>query len=145
MHSVAECGAGARCVPDRNASLSCYHATQLHRRLTAALSPQVPEEYANLPQLLGRATLEMNYTIKESRDSQIPVTHSMTIVVDGYNAPVSAGCFVDLVNKKWYDGMEIQRADGFVVQTGKPEGKQEFYLEPDTGKPRVCAASPASA
>ena len=27
---------------------------------------------------------------------------------------------MDLVTKKFYDGMDIQRADGFVVQTGKP-------------------------
>ena len=32
----------------------------------------------------------------------------------------SAGNFVDLVTKNFYDGMDIQRADGFVVQTGKP-------------------------
>ena len=45
----------------------------------------------------------------------------MKLVVDGYNAPVTAGNFVDLVQKQFYDGMEIQRADGFVVQTGKPD------------------------
>ena len=27
---------------------------------------------------------------------------------------------MDLVTKNFYDGMDIQRADGFVVQTGKP-------------------------
>jgi cyclophilin family peptidyl-prolyl cis-trans isomerase len=46
----------------------------------------------------------------------------MKIVVDGYNAPVTAGAFVDLVEKKFYDGMEVQRSDGLVVQTGRPEG-----------------------
>jgi len=46
----------------------------------------------------------------------------MRIVVDGYNAPVTAGNFVDLVARGFYDGMDIQRADGFVVQTGKPAG-----------------------
>ena len=34
----------------------------------------------------------------------------------------SAGDFVDLVRRGFYTGMEIQRADGFVVQTGKPDG-----------------------
>ena len=34
----------------------------------------------------------------------------------------SAGDFVDLVRRGFYAGMEIQRADGFVVQTGKPDG-----------------------
>lgn len=42
----------------------------------------------------------------------------MTIVLDGYNAPVSAGHFLDLVLRGFYDGMEVQRADGFVVQVG---------------------------
>jgi len=61
----------------------------------------------------------------------------MKIVVDGYNAPITAGSFIDLVQKKFYDGMEIQRADGFVVQTGKPSDG-EFYIDPKTSKPRKC-------
>jgi len=60
----------------------------------------------------------------------------LTIVVDGYNAPVSAGQFVDLVQRKFYDGMEIQRADGFVVQTGDPDGPEEGFVDPATGKIR---------
>jgi Cyclophilin type peptidyl-prolyl cis-trans isomerase/CLD len=43
-------------------------------------------------------------------------------VADGYNAPVSAGNFIDLVSRKFYDGLTIQRADGFIVQTGDPDG-----------------------
>lgn len=46
----------------------------------------------------------------------------LLMVVDGYNAPVTAGNFVDLVDKKFYDGMDVQRADGFIVQTGDPGG-----------------------
>ena len=44
----------------------------------------------------------------------------------------SAGDFVDLVKRGFYDGMEIQRADGFVVQTGKPSG--------DVSRRRRCRA-----
>lgn len=47
----------------------------------------------------------------------------MTIILDGFNAPVTAGNFVDLVDRSFYDGMEIQRSDGFVVQSGKPSAK----------------------
>jgi len=86
----------------------------------------------------------MSYVLNESRDSPIPVTHKLTMVLDGFNAPVSAGCFADLVQKKWYDGMEIQRADGFVVQTGKPSGKSEVYVDPNTGKERRCVISPGA-
>ena len=46
----------------------------------------------------------------------------MRMVVDGYNAPLTAGNFVELVDNKFYDSMQIQRADGFVVQTGDPDG-----------------------
>ena len=61
----------------------------------------------------------MNVSLSEVRNKG-KFTGNMTIVVDGYNAPVTAGNFVDLVDKKFYDGMEIQRADGFIVQTGDP-------------------------
>lgn len=77
----------------------------------------------------------MSYVLNESRDSPIPVTRTITMVLDGFNAPVSAGCFAELVQKGWYDSMEIQRADGFVVQTGKP-AKGEGYVDPATGSDR---------
>lgn len=39
-----------------------------------------------------------------------------------YNAPLTAGNFLELCSKGFYDGMQIQRSDGFVVQTGDPRG-----------------------
>lgn len=80
----------------------------------------------------------MEYTLKGEAIGGV-TTRTSTIVLDGYNAPVSAGCFMDLVQKGWYDGMAIQRADGFVVQTGKPEGKGQGYIEPGEKKMRMCA------
>lgn len=71
--------------------------------------------------LQGRAYLEARVKLKEKRYNNVS-GGVMKIVVDGYNAPVTAGAFVDLVDKQFYDGMEIQRADGMVVQTGRPEG-----------------------
>lgn len=78
----------------------------------------------------------MNVTIQETPIGKQTV--DMEIILDGYNAPVSAGTFMDLVQKGFYDGMEIQRADGFVVQTGKPEGGEQGYVDPATGKVRRC-------
>jgi peptidylprolyl isomerase len=40
------------------------------------------------------------------------------MVIDGYNAPLTGGNFVDLVDKGYYTKRPINRADGFVVQTG---------------------------
>ncbi|KAL9323332.1 hypothetical protein ACSQ67_008189 [Phaseolus vulgaris] len=94
----------------------------------------VPEEYQNMPLLKGRAAVDMKVKIKDNPNLEECVFH---IVLDGYNAPVTSGNFVDLVQRHFYDGMEIQRADGFVVQTGDPEGPAEGFIDPSTEKTRT--------
>ncbi|KAI4346989.1 hypothetical protein L6164_007845 [Bauhinia variegata] len=95
---------------------------------------EVPEEYQNMPLLKGRATVDMKVKVKDNPNLEECV---FRIVLDGYNAPVTAGNFVDLVERHFYDGMEIQRADGFVVQTGDPEGPAEGFIDPSTEKTRT--------
>ncbi|XP_074592769.1 peptidyl-prolyl cis-trans isomerase CYP38, chloroplastic [Curcuma longa] len=95
---------------------------------------EIPEEYRNLPLLKGRATVDMKVKVRDNPNVQDCV---FRIVLDGYNAPVTAGNFVDLVERHFYDGMEIQRADGFVVQTGDPEGPAEGFIDPSTEKLRT--------
>lgn len=88
---------------------------------------EVPDEYDNLPQLKGRATVE--FTTDKG---------TVTVVADGYSAPVTAGNFVDLVNKGFYDGLPFIRAEDFyVLQTGDPEGKDEGYIDPKTKEYRA--------
>ncbi|WP_353929167.1 peptidylprolyl isomerase [Okeanomitos corallinicola TIOX110] len=69
----------------------------------------------NLPRLDGKATVVM--TVKGS---------PITIEVDGDNAPITAGNFVDLVQKGFYDGLTFHRVvrdpQPFVVQGGDPRG-----------------------
>lgn len=67
---------------------------------------EVPEEYQNMPLLKGRAEVDMKVKVKDNPNLDECVFH---IVLDGYNAPVTAGNFVDLVERHFYDGMEIQR------------------------------------
>jgi peptidylprolyl isomerase len=43
-------------------------------------------------------------------------------------APITGGNFVDLVQKGFYNNMQIQRSDGFVVQTGNPDGDADGYV-----------------
>jgi cyclophilin family peptidyl-prolyl cis-trans isomerase len=94
----------------------------------------VPTDYSDLPQLKGRATVEMK--LVKADKSTYDVSGStfpeakMVMVVDGYTAPVTAGNFVDLVQRGYYTGMKIQRSDGFVVQTGDPDGDAEGYVGP---------------
>lgn len=102
----------------RNLQLALIKPNSHKPAWMAAVNPMHPMQ--------GRATLEMK--VKCSETPEGPQTVTLVLVVDGYNAPVSAGQFVDLVQRKFYDGMEIQRADGFVVQTGDPDGPDEGYV-----------------
>ncbi|XP_039116296.1 peptidyl-prolyl cis-trans isomerase, chloroplastic [Dioscorea cayenensis subsp. rotundata] len=95
---------------------------------------EIPEEYSNMPILKGRAIVDMKVKVKDNPNVQDCV---FRIVLDGYNAPVTAGNFVDLVERHFYDGMEIQRADGFVVQTGDPDGPADGFIDPSTEKIRT--------
>ncbi|KAI4320461.1 hypothetical protein MLD38_033938 [Melastoma candidum] len=95
---------------------------------------EIPEEYRDMPLLKGRAAVDMKVKVKDNPNLEECL---FRIVLDGYNAPVTAGNFVDLVERHFYDGMEIQRADGFVVQTGDPEGPAEGFIDPSTEKPRT--------
>jgi len=60
------------------------------------------------------------------------------LVVDGYNAPVNGGNFVDLVQRGFYDGLSFTRSeDNFVLQTGDPLGDAEGFIDPTTKKYRA--------
>jgi peptidylprolyl isomerase len=61
------------------------------------------------------------------RDSIAWRTTKLTFHYSLDAAPVTGGNFVDLVNKGFYDNMKIQRSDGFVVQTGDPDGEAFGY------------------
>ncbi len=88
---------------------------------------EVPSEFSNLPQLKGRATVEMTTN-----------KGNLTLVVDGYSAPVTAGNFVDLVQRGFYNGLEFIRAeDSYVLQTGDPQGPDQGFIDPSTGKYRA--------
>ncbi|MGF1459682.1 MAG: peptidylprolyl isomerase [Leptolyngbyaceae cyanobacterium] len=88
---------------------------------------QVPEEYSDLPQLKGRATVEFETN-----------KGTMTAVIDGYSAPVTVGNFVDLVQRGFYDGMPFIRAeDNYVLQTGDPEGPEVGFVDPETDEYRA--------
>ncbi len=88
---------------------------------------EVPEEYSKLPQLKGRATVVIDTT-----------KGSMTAILDGYNAPVTAGNFVDLVKRGFYDGIPFTRTESsYVIQTGDPEGPDTGFIDKSTGENRT--------
>jgi peptidyl-prolyl cis-trans isomerase B (cyclophilin B) len=83
---------------------------------SAAVAASPTSQFPGLPRLNGRATVLM--TLKG--DKQI------TIELDGNNAPITAGNFVDLVQKGFYNGLNFHRVvrepQPFVVQGGDPKG-----------------------
>jgi peptidyl-prolyl cis-trans isomerase B (cyclophilin B) len=101
-------------------------------------SSDIPE-IVGLPRLDGKATVVI--TVKGS---------PITIDVDGTDAPVTAGNFVDLVQKGVYNGLAFHRVvrepQPFVVQGGDPQSKDPkvpadqlgtgSYIDPKTGTAR---------
>jgi peptidyl-prolyl cis-trans isomerase B (cyclophilin B) len=102
-------------------------------------STATPTQPGGVPRLEGKATVVL--TVKGS---------PITIEVNGADAPVTAGNFVDLVEKKIYDGLVFHRVvrepQPFVVQGGDPQGKNPNfplerlgtggYVDPITSQPR---------
>ena len=87
---------------------------------------EIPKEFDNLPRLLGRATVKINTNKGD-----------MYAIIDGYNAPITGGTFIDLVNKEFYNELPINRAEEFfVLQTGDPQGDAIGYIDPNTNVER---------
>jgi len=86
----------------------------------------IPQEFDNLPRLLGRAKVN----IKTSKGD-------MQAIVDGFNAPLTAGAFIDLSSKNFYKDLPINRAEEFfVLQTGDPIGDDIGYIDAETNEER---------
>ncbi|MEH2286290.1 peptidylprolyl isomerase [Nostoc sp.] len=124
-----------------NTSSPSSTATQTTTEATSVsqtISDSVPG-IAGLPRLEGKATVVI--TVKGS---------PITIEVDGTDAPITAGNFVDLVQKGVYDGLAFHRVvrepQPFVVQGGDPQSKDPkvpidrlgtgSYIDPKTGNAR---------
>ncbi|MDY6936062.1 MAG: peptidylprolyl isomerase [Cyanobacteriota bacterium] len=93
----------------------------------------------DLPKLNGSATVVM-----------VVKGEPITIEVDGSKAPITAGNFVDLVDRGTYDDLMFHRVvrdpEPFVVQGGDPNSKDPNtptsrlgtggFVDPETGSPR---------
>lgn len=106
----------------------------------ASASPTATaDQFSTLPRLEGEATVEM--TVKGA---------VISIKVDGADAPITAGNFVDLVNRGVYNGLAFHRVvlepQPFVVQGGDPQSKDASFpverlgtgsfVDPTTSLPR---------
>lgn len=83
-----------------------------------------------LPRLTGKAVVEMKVN-----------GSPIAIEVNGDEAPITAGNFVDLVQRGVYNGLVFHRVvkqpQPFVVQGGDPKGNGTGgFIDPQTSKPR---------
>ncbi len=106
---------------------------------TPSATASAPAATAALPRLNGEATVEM--VVKGS---------TIRIRVDAANAPITAGNFVDLVNRGVYNGLSFHRVvkspQPFVAQGGDPLSKDAnvpadllgtgSFVDPETSQPR---------
>ncbi len=93
-------------------------------------TPVADDALAKLPQLNGDATVEMK--LKGG---------IVTIAVDGKNAPITAGNFVDLVKRGVYTNLTFHRVvkepTPFVAQGGDPLGNGTgSFIDPTTNRAR---------
>lgn len=102
-------------------------------------TPMKSPQAKDLPRLEGKATVVLK--VKGS---------PITMEIDGTNAPITAGNFVDLVQRGVYNGLVFHRVvrdpQPFVVQGGDPQGKDPNFpvealgtggfVDPKTGQER---------
>ncbi len=103
-------------------SISSNPSTNVSKTETTSITAQAssPTMDNYLPRLEGTATVELK------------VNGSPIIVkVNGNDAPITAGNFVDLVERGVYDGLVFHRVvkepQPFVVQGGDPQGKDRNF------------------
>eukprot|EP00814_Leptocylindrus_danicus_P010629 CAMPEP_0116003978 /NCGR_PEP_ID=MMETSP0321-20121206/342_1 /TAXON_ID=163516 /ORGANISM="Leptocylindrus danicus var. danicus, Strain B650" /LENGTH=411 /DNA_ID=CAMNT_0003472219 /DNA_START=94 /DNA_END=1329 /DNA_ORIENTATION=+ len=82
----------------------------------------VPSEYANLPQLRGRASVECVISKKAGKQFRLEDgsgTDKVTLelIIDGYHAPLTAGNFVDLTKRGFYDKMPLKENGELLVES----------------------------
>ncbi len=88
------------------------------------------DQFQGLPVLQGEATVQMKVN-----------GGTITLKIDGTKAPLTAGNFVDLVERGFYNGLKFHRVvrepEPFVVQGGDPLGNGTGgFVDPATGGER---------
>ncbi|MEN9202813.1 MAG: peptidylprolyl isomerase [Thermostichus sp. DG_1_6_bins_120] len=86
----------------------------------ASLQQGIPAAYADRPQLRGKALVELELQTAKAGVGKV------ILELHGEAAPLTAGQFVDLVRRGFYNGLTFHRVEKdpqpFVVQGGDPRG-----------------------
>jgi peptidyl-prolyl cis-trans isomerase B (cyclophilin B) len=126
------------CATEQTASLDSGDSSTAQTTSTPATPTSSPQD-SKLPRLEGKATVVLK--VKGS---------PIKIEVNGTDAPITAGNFVDLAQRGVYNGLVFHRVvrdpQPFVVQGGDPQGKDPNFpvealgtggfIDPDTSQER---------
>lgn len=97
----------------------------------------------SLPRLLGRAQVVLR--VQKNRGEWVDENKSplgrealLTVTLDGFSAPLTAGNFVDLVKRGYYDGTRVLATQrSFFAQLGEREDDNaDGFVDPATGARR---------
>ena len=82
---------------------------------------RIPRKYDAYPRLRGRATVELSLEkgpgtttaafVDDATGRSLGGQQTVTAVLDGWSAPLTAGHFVDLVQRRHFDGMPVATAE----------------------------------
>lgn len=118
----------------KGAKLALENVGKVEELMVGGFPYVVPDEFSELPQLKGRATVDV--VVKKANGEMFDIDGTlykqgeMQLVLDGYNAPISAGTFVNLVDSGFYNGNAINRSDGFIIQAGKGKKDEDVKTIP---------------
>lgn len=117
-----------------------YALSEVGELLVSSFPYDVPTEgkFSYLPRLLGRARVTFTFR-RENK-----VIGNVTIVADGFAAPITAGNFVDLSIRNFYTGLPIKSnkkklgtgSDFEVANLPLLGSYEEGFYDPLTAKPR---------
>jgi len=100
------------------------------------ISYTIPDEYANLPRLLGRAKVKCEISKSKGsfrlEDGSLSKNVELELIIDGYHAPLTAGNFVDLASRGFYNNMPLKSEGELLV-----ESQDIDFIDPNTKEART--------
>ena len=108
---------------DRGVAMSLDAVSRLRVLQAPGLPFDLPRRYDSEPRLAGRAVVDFSVRKKSGETfgfvgGDEVKTATLRVVVDGYNAPLTAGNFVDNARRGCYDGVELKSGETAIFAGG---------------------------
>lgn len=136
---------------DRGVAMALDATSRLRVLQAPGLPFDLPRRYEPLPRLTGRAAVDLTVrkggagTFGYVNGDQVNTT-TLRVIVDGYNAPLTAGNFVDLVQRGLYDNAVLKKSDTALLVDVSPASAAPTAAGGDeSGLPSPSSSSGAGA